>query len=109
MFNVITIWTIVAGLCTSLALGAQQIVADMQRLEILNSDLDEECLPYAATWCIVIITTCATASVITGINFGIKHVSLSAFILDNFLLCVCIFLDMQWIMQALIVSQTTHI
>jgi choline-glycine betaine transporter len=96
LIDIVTIVTIVAGLCTSLGLGAKQIVAGLQRLEWLDGDLDEKGLANAASVAIVIITGCATLSVVSGLNYGIKTLSQTAFILGNFLLCTVFFLDAPW-------------
>merc|ERR550532_1694121 len=102
--DIITIVTIVAGLCTSLGLGAKQIVGGMQRLELLDSDLDEKGLTDASTWAIAIITGCATLSVVSGLNYGIKTLSQTAFILGNFMLCTVFFLDAPWYMLNVMVQ-----
>ena len=79
LLDVVTIVTIVAGLTTSLGLGARQIVSGCQRLGWLEPELNKEELTTSACWIIGIITVCATASVVAGLDFGIKSVSYAAF------------------------------
>lgn len=88
--------TIVCGLYTSLGLGAKQIMGGMQRLNWLKSDLTEQETTDSTSWCIAIITCFATLSVISGLNYGIKTVSQTAFLLGNFLLLTVFFLDAPW-------------
>jgi len=104
MLDVLTIVTIVAGLCTSLGLGARQIVGGLQRLEWLESTLDEDQLTNTAAWVIGVITLCATASVVAGLEFGIKSVSYAAFMLGNFLMVVVFSLDESWYILNVIVQ-----
>jgi choline-glycine betaine transporter len=67
-----TIVTTVAGICTSLGLGAFQIAAGMQRLGWLDEDLTEEEETRAQVVIVWFITLIGTASVISGLNIGIK-------------------------------------
>ena len=104
VLDVVTIVTIVAGLTTSLGLGARQIVAGCQRLEWLNGDLSDNELTASACWIIGVITVCATASVVAGLDFGIKSVSYTAFMLGNFLILVVFCLDETWYILNVLVS-----
>ena len=79
LLDVVTIVTIVAGLTTSLGLGARQIVSGCQRLGWLEPELSKDELTTSACWIIGIITVCATGSVVAGLDFGIKSVSYAAF------------------------------
>ena len=67
-----TIVTTVAGICTSLGLGAFQIVAGLQRLGWMETDLDEKEETRALSIIVWIVTVIATCSVISGLNVGIK-------------------------------------
>jgi choline-glycine betaine transporter len=67
-----TIVTTVAGICTSLGLGAFQIAAGLQRLGWLDADLTETEAIKAQCVIVWVITIIATASVISGLNVGIK-------------------------------------
>ncbi|CAK9012378.1 unnamed protein product [Durusdinium trenchii] len=96
LLDIVTIVTIVAGLTTSLGLGARQIVSGCQRLGWLSGTLTDSELTNAACWIIGIITLCATASVVAGLEFGIKSVSYVAFMLGNFLILVVFCLDEPW-------------
>jgi choline-glycine betaine transporter len=96
LIDIVTIITIVAGLCTSLGLGASQIVAGMQRLEWLDSDLDADGISKCACFVTGVITLLATISVVCGMDRGIKTCSQVAFVLGNFLLGTVFFLDAPW-------------
>jgi choline-glycine betaine transporter len=65
----------VAGVCTSLGLGAIQITSGLQRIGWINEDLTDEEKTNVQTVTIWIITMIATASVITGLNAGIRYLS----------------------------------
>jgi choline-glycine betaine transporter len=67
-----TIVTTVAGICTSLGLGAFQIAAGMQRLGWLDADMTEDEEARAQSGIVWVITLVATASVLSGLNIGIK-------------------------------------
>merc|ERR550532_1111309 len=104
LVDVVTIITIVAGLCTSLGKGARQIVSGMQRLEWTEGGMSEDDKVDAASWTIAVITLFATASVVSGLNVGIKWLSQMGFVLGNFLLCVVFFLDSPWYILNVIVQ-----
>lgn len=96
LIDVITIVTVVAGLCTSLGLGAKQTVDGMQRLGWLPPDMNEDETTRAAVITVVMVTGVATISVVSGVNYGVKTLSQTAFILGNFLLCSVFFMDNPW-------------
>jgi len=104
LLDVLTIVTIVAGLCTSLGLGARQIVGGLQRLEWLDGTLTEDELTNTAAVVIAIITICATLSVVAGLEFGIKTVSYAAFMCGNVLMMVVFALDEPWYILNVIVQ-----
>mmetsp|Transcript_109248 Transcript_109248/g.304544 ORF Transcript_109248/g.304544 Transcript_109248/m.304544 type:complete len:806 (+) Transcript_109248:61-2478(+) len=91
--DVVTIVTIVSGLCTSLGMGAQQIIGGGQRLGWLPDDLDATGIKNAASVAVAGITCVATLSVVSGVNYGVKTLSQIAFILGNFLLMSVFFMD----------------
>ncbi|CAE8602476.1 unnamed protein product [Polarella glacialis] len=110
LLDSVAIVTIVCGLCTSLGLGAKQIVGGMQRLSWLNSDLTEQGITDSTSWCIAIITCFATLSVISGLDYGIKTISQTAFLLGNFLLLTVFFLDAPWyLLNVMVQSLGYHI
>jgi len=104
LLDIVTIVTIVAGLTTSLGLGAKQIVEGCRRLGWLPAELTEDELTTSACWIIGIVTVCATASVVAGLEFGIKSVSYVAFMLGNFLILVVFCLDETWYILNVLVS-----
>jgi choline-glycine betaine transporter len=81
----------VAGVCTSLGLGAIQISTGLQRLgwvdDVLTDLLDVQ------TVTIWIITLVATMSVMTGVDVGIKYLSIFAFSLGMILTFVVFMMD----------------
>jgi len=104
LLDVMTILTIVAGLCTSLGMGATQIVTGLKRLDMIDDTMNEDETATAAAWIIAIITLCATLSVVCGLNYGIKTCSQTAFCLGNFLLFTVFFLDEPWFILNLMVQ-----
>ena len=75
-----------------------------RRLGFLPEKLDEDQLTQTACWIIGIITMCATASVVAGLDVGIKSVSYVAFMLGNFLILVVFCLDETWYILNVLVS-----
>lgn len=71
-----TIVVTVAGVCTSLGLGAIQIVDGLQYLGWADKEQEGVGLEVLSIW---VITVIATASVISGLDAGIKFLSLVAF------------------------------
>mmetsp|Transcript_51847 Transcript_51847/g.160872 ORF Transcript_51847/g.160872 Transcript_51847/m.160872 type:complete len:792 (+) Transcript_51847:68-2443(+) len=94
--DVVTIVTVVSGLCTSLGLGAKQCVAGMQRLEWLSSSMSEDDITLASVITVIVVTCVATLSVVSGVKYGVKTLSLVAFFLGNFLMCSVFFMDDPW-------------
>ena len=72
MIDSFTIVTTVAGICTSLGIGALQMAEGMQRLGWLDDDLTEDEMTRAQSGIVWVITIVATASVISGLNIGVK-------------------------------------
>jgi len=106
--DVLTIVTIVSGLCTSLGLGAQQMVGGMQRLGWLDGDLSENGVTNAASVAVAVITCIATMSVVSGLNWGIQSLSQTAFVLGNFLLLVVFFGDSPWYLLNVLVQSVGY-
>eukprot|EP00977_Amphora_coffeiformis_P023952 scaffold14782_cov174-Amphora_coffeaeformis.AAC.5 len=65
----------VAGVCTSLGLGAIQIVAGFQFLGWVDSDASEDRLSNVQMLTIWGVTLIATASVVSGLQAGVKFLS----------------------------------
>ena len=65
----------VAGVCTSLGLGAIQIPSGLQRMGFLSDDISDTQLANIRTATIWVITMVATASVMSGLSVGIKYLS----------------------------------
>jgi choline-glycine betaine transporter len=68
-----------AGICTSLGLGAFQIVAGLQRLGWVDPDQSEEQETRTLAIIVWFITIIATISVISGLDVGIKYLSMFGF------------------------------
>lgn len=105
MLDATSIVTIIAGVCTSLGMGASQIVTGMQRLGWLDMScsgtvttncVDEDDLVMYRCFTIAIITLVATGSVVSGLSVGVKILSQCAFYLGMFLVGVVFFLDDPW-------------
>jgi len=83
--DILSIIVVVAGVCTSLGLGTQQIAEGLYRLDqdlFDNTDEDEQ--KDAWVTIIVVITFIASLSVVSGIHYGIKTIAITAFMLANF-------------------------
>lgn len=89
----ITIVVTVAGVCTSLGLGALQIVAGFQYLGWVDEDISTDKATTIANLTIWGITCISTASVMSGLNLGIKILSSLAFLLGMVLLMVVFIMD----------------
>lgn len=75
----ISIVVTIAGICTSLGLGAIQMAAGVQRIGWLDSDLSEEETTDAQIVIIWLVTILTTASVLMGLSRGILYLSMLAF------------------------------
>lgn len=84
-----SIITIVSGVCTSLGLGAMQVVTGAQRLGWTDDDLDEDELTQKQVIVIWCVTAVATTSVVSGLNIGIKYISQIGFGIGMVLLFAC--------------------
>jgi choline-glycine betaine transporter len=74
-----TIVTTVAGVCTSLGLGAINIVAGFQFLGWVDEDISQDRLTLIQNLTIWGITTMATISVLSGLHHGVQLLSKVAF------------------------------
>jgi choline-glycine betaine transporter len=83
----------VAGVCTSLGLGAIQIVVGFQYLGWVKDDITQDEVSSVQNATIWVITVIATASVISGLNAGIRILSTIAFMLGMVLLFLVFVMD----------------
>jgi len=87
-----TIITVVSGVCTSLGLGAMQMITGLRMLDIIKetSDADNTDAEVVAIW---IVTCLATISVVSGLDVGIKMLSYLAFGLGTSLWFLVLIMD----------------
>ena len=83
-----SIVTIVAGVCTSLGLGAVQIKRGLEGMNAFGPDADGDTILLGIIWG---ITAIATISVVSGVHVGIKILSQLAFSLGLFILVIVFF------------------
>jgi choline-glycine betaine transporter len=83
----------VSGVCTSLGLGAIQICTGLQRIGWVDDDLTADEKVNVQTATIWIITLIATISVMTGLDVGIKYLSIFAFSLGMILTFAIFIMD----------------
>ena len=88
-----TIVVTVAGVCTSLGLGAMQILAGLQRVNLVDSPVSGDRETNILVTIIWVITLIATGSVVSGLDVGIKHLSNIAFFLGQLLLIWALIAD----------------
>lgn len=96
-----SVLVIISGVCTSLGLGAVQIAAGMSRLhpDWENIELGKDSVWDKADTQVIItwlITLVATGSLLSGIHYGIKFLSMLAFLSGMFLLLTLMFLGNTW-------------
>jgi choline-glycine betaine transporter len=95
--DALSIVTIVGGVCTSLGLGTQSLAVGIHLLSPhLWDNEDEDTNKNVNSLIIGLITLVATASVVSGLNYGIKTLSLIAFNAGMVLLLSVFFLDNTW-------------
>ncbi|CAE8696600.1 unnamed protein product, partial [Polarella glacialis] len=80
----------------SLRLGCLADRGRHERSSWLKSDLTEQETTDSTSWGIAITMCFSTLSVITGLNFGIRTISQTAFLLGNCLPLTVFFLDAAW-------------
>jgi len=96
--DILSIVVVVAGVCTSLGLGTQQIAEGLYRLDQdlydkgSGPDVSDETKD-AWTVIIVCITFVAITSVVSGLHYGIKMISITAFFLANFIMLMVFSMD----------------
>ena len=88
-----TIVTTVAGVCTSLGLGAINIVAGFQFLGWVGDDLTQEELTFIQNLTIWGITLIATVSVLSGLHHGVQLLSKVAFCFGMLLFLLIFVMD----------------
>ena len=94
--NVPAIVMTVAGVCTSLGLGAMQLVTGADRLGWLKTDVDAmeaDELANKQVLVIWVITAVATCSVVSGLSVGIKLLSQIGFGLGMVLLFLSLIME----------------
>jgi len=103
-----SIVTTVAGVCTSLGLGTLQIIAGLQVLGMLESGISPGDLIMANVVVIWIVTSIATASVVSGLHFGIKFLSQLGFGIGMILLLLVFFMENTVFIINLLVQTTGY-
>jgi choline-glycine betaine transporter len=94
MVDILSIVVVIAGVCTSLGLGTQQIAIGLYRLDqTLFDPSDQDELESVWVLIIVIVTLVACLSVVSGLNYGIKTVATTAFMLATFIWLMVFSLD----------------
>ena len=107
--DILSIVVVVAGVCTSLGLGTQQIAQGISRLDKDIFDITDEDEERDA-WVVIIIciTLVACISVVSGINRGIKYTATTAFLLANFIGLMVFCLDDPVYFLDIMVQTTGH-
>lgn len=100
-----TIVTTVAGVCTSLGLGAFQLAAGLQYVGAIDEGISEERLQTVHVLYIWVITCIATSSVISGLNLGMKYLSQLGFGLGMVLLTLVFIMEKTNFLLNLIVQE----
>lgn len=106
VLDAFTIVTVISGVCTSLGLGAIQLVTGLQRIGWIDQDKVGEELNTAQCVTIAIVTVVATASVVSGLDAGVKFLSQVALITGLVLWALVFFLDDTTFLLDLIVQST---
>mmetsp|Transcript_1044 Transcript_1044/g.1754 ORF Transcript_1044/g.1754 Transcript_1044/m.1754 type:complete len:836 (+) Transcript_1044:578-3085(+) len=88
-----SIVVVVAGVCTSLGLGAIQLIDGVNVLADLSFETGSDQENTARIICIWVVTAMATLSVVSGLDLGIKILSMLAIILGFSLWFLILFLD----------------
>ncbi|EKX48971.1 hypothetical protein GUITHDRAFT_68154 [Guillardia theta CCMP2712] len=100
------------GVCTSLGFGVMTMVHGLRRIDCGKFDMPTRTFAGALMLSIVgaiwIITLIATVSVVTGLNHGIKALSLVAFGLGNMLLVMLLLTDDTWFLLNSYVQSLGH-
>ena len=105
------------GVCTSLGMGVDIIFTGLRRLDCghgatcpssIPSDHSSLGAKQFKVGIIVIITTIATLSVVTGLDRGLKRLSQMTFFLGNLLLFSLVYLDNTWYLLNSYVQSLGH-
>lgn len=99
-----TIVTTVAGVCTSLGLGAFQLKAGLEFVGAIGEDLEPGKVQTVHVISIWVITCVAAVSVVSGLDIGIKYLSQLGFGLGMVLLVIVFVLEKTNYMLNLIVQ-----
>lgn len=98
----------VAGVCTSLGLGAIQVIAGLQFLGWIDEDISESKSTSLYNVTIWFITAIATASVISGVHAGVKFLSQLAFMLGMLLTLFIFIMDDSKFLMNLFVQEVGY-
>jgi choline/glycine/proline betaine transport protein len=101
----LTIVVSVAGLCTSLGLGAVEIVSGLIYLDWVDEYSRQDYITGIETTSVWVITVICTASAISGVHGGIRLLSIVAICAGLLLLCFVFFLDDSKFLLNLIVQE----
>ncbi|GBG27519.1 Hypothetical Protein FCC1311_037422 [Hondaea fermentalgiana] len=93
VLDAFSIVVVVSGVCTSLGLGAIQLIDGIGRLTDMDLEEGSTAQSNARIICIWIVTAMATASVVSGLDVGIKILSNIAIMLGFILWFLVLFLD----------------
>jgi choline/glycine/proline betaine transport protein len=104
----LTIVISVGGMCTSLGLGAIEIVSGLIYLGWVDKYSREDQITSIVATTVWVITIICTASVISGVHGGIRLLSIVAIVVGLFLLCLVLFMDDTKFLLNLIVQETGY-
>lgn len=99
-------WSIVmtvAGVCTSLGLGTMQLASGMMRLGWIAQSSDPTAVYITIIW---VITAFATLSVVSGLDVGIKLLSVLGFGLGSLILFLSFVMEKSYYLLNLLVQTT---
>ncbi|CAM9422073.1 unnamed protein product [Discosporangium mesarthrocarpum] len=109
LLDIFSIIVAVAGVCISLGFGVHHIASGLLRLSPGLWDKDDETananILITIIWC---ITALAAVSVVSGLNSGIKHLSIVAFMLGCALLSFVTFADNTWLFLNVVIQSIGH-
>jgi len=101
-------WSIVmtvAGVCTSLGLGVIQMNAGMRNLGWIEDAVSDTTVNIAIIW---VITAFATVSVVSGLDKGIKTLSVTGFSLGCLILFLCFVMEKSYYQLNVLVQSTGY-
>jgi len=100
--------TVISGVCTSLGLGAIQMIRGLQVIGVVNSGLTEDELSVTYIIAIWVVTAAATVSVVSGLDKGIKILSQTAFFMALLLWVMVFLFDKTEFLANLFVQETGY-